>query len=147
MAIYTDVIVADPSEAEAILAAGGQHSKRWDCLQAKSVDPVKLGTLSAILKNESPDEIGLALFMQDALLVQTSDDGPWIYRIPNELVTALTLLDADAIEQIAEHWAQTEELIADRWTTPDAEEYLADFTGRAKSARAKNKGLLLWVSV
>jgi len=146
--ILSNIIVADRNEASAINAAGGSHLKRWPCLESKGIDQVKLGTLSQILNNRPIDDVNtVAAFMVDAMLDKRSDEGPWVFLVPEQLQSALASLDEEAQDSVAEKWAATEEFILDRWQPADVEEYLKDLVAHARKSRAAGKSLLLWMSL
>lgn len=148
MGVLADIIVANRDEAAAINAAGGDHLRQWDCLESKGIDTIKLGTLSQILANRSPDDVDTVVkFMTGDLLDQSSDDGPWIYLVPDSLRDALAALDEDTEESVASKWARTEEFQLDRWLDEDVNEYLHDLVLRARKARETGKSLLLWMSL
>jgi hypothetical protein len=148
MGILSDIILADRSEAPAINAAGGQHLKRWECLESKGIDTIKLGNLFQILMSRSLDDVdAVANFMMDSVLDERSKNGPWIYLVPDELTAAVAALNDDAIESVAAKWADTEEFQLARWQPADVEEYLSDLVPFAQKATAMKKPLLLWMSL
>jgi hypothetical protein len=148
MGVLSDIIIADRNEAAAINAADGAHLKRWACLQSKGIDTIKLGTLYQIVHDRSLDDMGFfAKFMQDAVLDQRSDEGPWVFLIPEELTSAVAALDEAKAEAVTEKWAATEEFVLDRWQSADVEEYLQDLVAHARKAREAGKSLLLWMSL
>jgi hypothetical protein len=148
MGVLSDIIIADRNEASAINAAGGAHLKSWPCLESKGIDTIKLGTLSQILNNRSVEDIDtVATFMMDQLLDQKSEEGPWIYLVPEQLQSALSSLDEDARELVAEKWSATEEFALDRWQSADVEDYLTDLVAHARKANERGKSLLLWMAL
>lgn len=148
MSVLSDIIIADRSEAAAINAAGGAHMKQWPCLESKGIDQTKLFTLFQILHGRSVDDMdAYRSFMNDAVLDQRSNEGPWVYVIPAELHSAIASLGDDAQETVAEKWAATEEFVLDRWQSADVEDYLRDLVAHARKARDAGKPLLLWMSL
>lgn len=148
MGVLSDIIIADTNEASPINAARGTHAKSWSCLESKGIDTIKLGTLSQILNNRSVDDVNtVATFMIDQVLDKKSDEGPWVYLVPEQLHSALLSLDEDAQESVAEKWAATEEFTLDGWQAADVEEYLGDLIAHARKARDAGKTLLLWMSL
>lgn len=148
MGVLSDIIIADRNEASAINAAGGTHLKQWPCLESKGIDTVKLGTLYQIVHDRSLDDMNFfAKFMQDAVLDQPSDDGPWVFLIPPELMSAVAEFDEARTEAVATKWAATDEFKLDRWQFEDVEEYLQSLVSHARKARDAGKSLLLWTSL
>jgi len=148
MGVLSDIIVADRGEAAAINAAGGAHLGQWACLESKGIDTVKLGTLWQILNHRSADDVNaVATFMADGVLDQRSEEGPWVYLVPEQLRSALASLDPPAQESAAAQWAATEEFALDGWLAADVEEYLGDLVEHARQASRAGKSLLLWMSL
>jgi hypothetical protein len=148
MGILSDIIIAEPAEAAAINAAGGAHLQHWPCLASKGIDCIKLWTLSQILAGRPLDDIdAVARFMINSVLDRTSDDGPWVFLIPEQLQRAIAATSEDGEEDIAAKWAATEEFILDRWQPADVEEYLHDLIAHTRKACAAGKSLLLWMSL
>lgn len=148
MGVLSDIIIADKIDAAAINAAGGAHLKRWPCLESKGIDTIKLGTLYQILHNRSLDDMDFfGKFMQDAVLDQRSNDGPWVFLVPEDLKSALAALDDAGAESVTEKWAATEEFESDGWQFDDVEEYFQSLVVHARKARDAGKSLLLWMSL
>jgi hypothetical protein len=152
MAILTDILIAAPSEAEAI-AAESRHSQRWPCVQFNDVNNLVLADLLAAL---GADDDAEALRRGGRLIYGKGTDGPWIYHLPDTLPTLLAALEDEKLGKVAELWAQGEELSFDRSFLArlkvDVQHYL-DGVGAdlkqlrdlARQATAANKPLLLWV--
>lgn len=144
----SDLIIADPDEAPSVNAERGAHLKRWDCLPAKGIDTIKLGSLAQILTNRPPNDVkAVASYMTDALLHQASEDGPWVYLVPEPLQIALSALDEDSEEALAEKWAATEEFRLDGWNSMDVADFLHGLVALARRACESQKSLLLWMSL
>ncbi len=148
MGVLSDIIIADRKDAASFNAAGGAHLEQWDGLESKGIDTIKLGALSQILHNRPLDDINaVATFMMNAVVDQASDDGPWVYLVPEELQLALAALDERRQQAAAEKWATTEEFALDGWLQEDVEEYFEDLVACARKARDLGKSLLLWMAL
>ncbi|MCO6436744.1 MAG: hypothetical protein J5J06_06630 [Phycisphaerae bacterium] len=148
MAVLSDIIIARPDEAGSINAAEGKHLQRWPSLESKGIDTVKLGTLSKILMDRPVNDVdAVASFMLDAILDEASEDGPWVFQVPDELVAAVAALDSPTIDRVAQAWAATEEFQLSRWSERDVREYMRDLVTISARARAEGKTLLLWMSL
>jgi hypothetical protein len=148
MGVLSDIIIAEPDEAAAINAARGTHLNRWPCLESKGIDTIKLGTLSQIMAGRPVEDIdAISTFMTDDMLDQGSDEGPWIFLVPEQLKLSLAAINKDAEEEIARKWACTEEFALGGWDVTDVEEYLHDLIAHAGRAREAGKSLLLWMSL
>lgn len=143
MGILVDVVIAEEAEAGAL----AQHEaplQRWRGTEVKGLDPVKVGTLLGIVCEEPVDD---DLADEFAPLAEGSEDGPWVFAIPERLVDALAELPAAAVTGVARVWAGTDELRADRWSKGSAEQVVAKLSALAADARREGKQLLAWMSV
>lgn len=140
----SDLIIADRSEAVAINQADGGPLQKWECLESKGIDPVKLGKLWAIL---SRSEFDPGFMGDDCLLHQDSDDGPWLMLVPSQLIAALAALDSERIESVAGEWAKTEEFQLPGWSEDVVIDYFRDLVVFVQKAQAQGKDLLLWMSL
>ena len=148
MGVLSDIIIANADEAEAINAAVGAHGKQWDSLPSTGIDAIKLWNLKQILAGQSLDDVqAAASYMTKDVLAQQSEDGPWIFKIPDELKAAVAALQPDAEKKVAAAWAITEEFVLDRWKPAVVEQYLHDLVLHARKAQAASKSLLLWMAL
>jgi len=67
-------------------------------------------------------------------------DGPWVFELPDELVSALSRLQGKALDEIARRWADT----ACVWVTVLGP-LLSRLATLAARARSEKKGVYLWV--
>ncbi len=107
-------------------------------VDAKSCDPVKLGTLGKLL--------GVKGSASGAPLDPTAAEH-WVIPISGPLVTALAKLDAKKRPAIAKSWAATEEWKADGGTAKSLDTMLAGLAKLAATAVAKKRPLYLWLSL
>jgi hypothetical protein len=146
MGVLSDMVIADKSEAEAI-GASSNPTAEWDGAAWKTIDPVKLGKLWSILKSEPIELDGvMANVHRIQLLHEVSDDGPWVYLLPDELRDALADLsgdEPDVMQKTANIWGGTEELR--QWDQSDVEGVLQEMADLADTAQLKDKSLRLWV--
>lgn len=148
MGVLSDIIIARADDASSINAAGGGHEQQWVTLASKGIDTIKLGTLSQILAGRPVDDVNtVASFMLDAVVDEASEDGPWVYRVPDDLTAKVAALDDATADRVAREWAATEEFKLSRWPEDDVREYLHNLVAHAKRACADDKSLLLWMSL
>jgi hypothetical protein len=146
MSILTDFVVADISEAQRI---GDSLSPSWqfEGLGEKGIDHVKLATLYALLTDQPYDTDFMS---EDSLLYVASDDGPWVHRVPDDMVRRLANLAESEYSRIAEKWSQTEEFTHKHsGFTPDlarerTEAFLRRIAPLARYSLAENKILMMW---
>jgi len=147
VAILSDILVADRSDAPAIISLGGMHGLPWPRLALKGLDTIKLGTLFQILHHRPVDDDSVAKFMRDALLDQRSAEGPWVFLVPEELTSSLAEVAEARAEGVVEQWAATDEFQLDGWPEADVEQCLQELIAHARQARDSGKSLLLWMSL
>src|SRR5215475_6627169 len=141
MGLLTDVLVASPSEAEAI-CKGLRHSENWPCWQVKGFDNLVFSDLVRALGAEADAE-SLA---GDDRLIYGGEGGPWVFHLPEVIPESLSTLEDDELPGLAERWLQEEK-------SPGYEEGLVESVALAlkdlrelsKQALAANKSLLLWI--
>ena len=80
-------------------------------------------------------------------LLAPGDPGEWIYRIPDELVSALSDLNESEVEEVARKWGELEEFQVSNWPPEDAYEVLIVLSGLSRTASESDRGLYLWVSL
>jgi hypothetical protein len=136
MAVYTDLLVADASDAEAILAAEAHHTQ-WPCWQTKGLDPGNLAILLSVLSSEPYQDT----FVDEFTVVaeEETESGPWVYQIPNRLVEHLAATQDEQVEQAARRWAEEMGVplyMIERANAPVGTGLMAKLFGRARTAAA-----------
>ena len=141
MGLLTDVLVASPSEAEAICAELG-HSKKWPCWQSKGVDNL---VFSDLLRTLGADADAKALRGEGRLIYVKDKGGPWVFHLPDVLPVFLAKLEDDEIPELAERWLQGEEAGDGGAPVEDIALALKELRALSKQAVVANKTLLLWM--
>ncbi len=130
-----DLVVADESEAQGVGAAGAPI-KTFLGIEAKDIGPVKLAKLALILDGVPLDTPTVINAVQSfALLHESSEDGPWVLRVPNRLVAALGSLDVASRVAVAGAWASVEEFARDGWDTSAVSHFLDSLCGLAEETQ------------
>jgi hypothetical protein len=144
MGLLTDVLVAAPSEAEAICKVS-RHWEKWPCLQWKGADNQVFAELVTALGAEADAQ---ALEQGDRLIYMENEEGPWVFHLPDVIPRTLSTLEDGDMPGLAGRWLQGEEtrdylgmhvgvLVA----------ALKDLRDLSRQAVAADKSLLLWVSL
>ncbi|MBO0755741.1 MAG: hypothetical protein J2P54_07760 [Bradyrhizobiaceae bacterium] len=157
MGILTDVLVASPSEAEAI-CRDLCHFENWPCWQVKGFDNLIFADLLRALGAEAEAE---SLARGETLIYElNTQGGPWIFHLPDVIPKALSTLEGDDIPDLAKRWLQGENAgydLFERWlpgkksagfedaVVENVVLALKDLRNLSKQAVAANKSLLLWV--
>lgn len=162
MAVLTDTFIASDADVATIHLSTGEPAKRFPTVQAKGIDSVKLATLAALLAgHESADEQPdvhdfVAGLERDFPLVRDlgaeeageSSEGPWIFRLPDAMVTQLGQLSRAEIARYGRTWAATEEWQHAGVASPGSVvSYLRKLSALARRARGDGKQMYLWVAL
>lgn len=144
MGVLTDFVVADREDAQRVCDAACP-SEEFSGLDAKGIDPVKLGTLYAVLSNTEFD----LSFVSGDPLATGGDHGPWVMEVPPDLIQRLAKLDTQGLTAAAAKWAKTEEFSPkyDNWAAEAVHAVLAELAQLCAKAVATNKTVLMWMSL
>jgi hypothetical protein len=123
--IFAGLFVAAPEAVEA-WDLSGVTSSDWPALEFKRLDPVRLGSLEAILTGRAYADI--AGEERPGLVRNGGADGPWITIVRPALVNALAVLTPDGASTAAGAWADTDEFKV-RPSDPPRPQDVADLTG------------------
>jgi hypothetical protein len=85
MGVLTDLILAQPGDAPEISEAN-PSSPRWPRIDVKGIDQINLSTLWALLRGGAFDASDVGKFI---CVHEESDEGPWVYVVPDDLVVRL----------------------------------------------------------
>jgi hypothetical protein len=148
LGVLSELVIALKSEAHAV-AECDSPSRDWHGVVWKGLDPITLASLWSILEGEELDvDNVVSRSSRIQLAVEDSNDGPWVFAIPEAMRDSLAELAAeceDKIEGVARAWAATDEL--KDWDYSDVAELLQDVIDLADGARLERKDLLLWISL
>ena len=140
MGVLSDLIVADRSEAQAIIDAHGTHDRTWPVLESKGINEVKLESLWSALPGGSRDPA----FMDATSCVYRAKGGPWVMVVPPPMVLALSNVADNELDRLAAAWADTDEGREEGWSADGARDFLVELVAIARRAREAQKDLLLW---
>jgi hypothetical protein len=142
MGVLSDLVVVPADEAERV-AQAEVPSQTFGGIDIKGVDSVKFGTLHSILTGQSFEEL-LPLYEP---VVTVSDDGPWVFQIPPDLVTRLAALDDAGMAGVARQWAATEEFVLVGWAEGEVASVVSAISSLSKRAIESGQALFLWMSL
>jgi len=140
MGILSDLVVAPAGDAERV-AQAENPSRAFGGIDIKGIDSVKFGSLHSIITGQTFEELLPAY----GPVVSASDEGPWVFRIPAELVSRIAELGYDQRHEIATQWAGTEAFALDRWTEEDVALTLGSIAVLARKAVDSGQELFLWM--
>ena len=104
MGVISDLVVAHSSDAERIGRARAPAAE-FGGIDIKGIDSVKFGMLHSILTGRSFKQ----LLPEYNPVFAVSDEGPWVFRLPADLVTRLASLAGEDKQRVVSQWAATRE--------------------------------------
>jgi hypothetical protein len=142
MGVLTDLVIAD--EGDAMSIANSQYPLgQFSGIDIKGVDSVKLTKLHSFLSGTTFKE----LLIQYDPVAEASEDGPWVFILPTDLVDRLASLDEAGIASIATKWGNTEEFRLDKWSQSAVSDVLNRIANLARQASAQHKCIFAWMSL
>jgi len=146
MGVLNHLLVADASEADALLASD-EPSKTWDGFFCRGLDRIKLATLWALVEAGSADN-RLEQRLDAIRTISAGDRWLWVDIVPPKMLGSLTSIAAmeeDEQELLAKRWCQTEEL--EGWDASEVFDLVRSIGDTAESAHLENKTLVIWTSL
>lgn len=149
--IFAGLFVASSEAVEQWNIEQGLTPPDWPAIEFKRLETVKLGTLESILTGVPYDDID-----QDDLhnlVRQGGPEGPWISRLRQPLVDALSSLEDIRIPVVAAEWADTDEFKvrpSDKASPADIEDLsarLAEMRGLAQVGRQRGEPAFLMMGL
>ena len=147
MGIITDFLLAQPSDATAVLEEAAP-AQRWRGFETKSIDPIKLSTLAAILEHgphdvqsDESDDLGIEE------LAVGGEEGPWVFLVSEELVSKLAGIPDSELAPLAMHWHQADEFQLDGWSEHEVLDVLGNLHKLAAEAQSSGMSVLLFMSL
>lgn len=142
MAVLTDILIAPPNDASAIVAQW-PGSKNWPAFETTGLDALVLAELA-----EALDRPSLATAIRNlAPSAGDNADGPWVFVLPTEFRDRIAGIPAGRIGALAQAWSDKEETRAGGLTSQAAEQLVLGLQALAARARDGQKPLLLWISL
>ena len=142
MGMRIKVVVADSEDADAILDAAAPTGE-WKGFETSGLDQAKFAMLHALLVGMLFDEA----LAECGPLVAAGEDGPWLMKLPDETVDQLALLDEDALDQVGEELAATEEFETDGWSVGEVRSLVTQLADLAGVARAQGQAMFAWMAL
>lgn len=140
MEILVNIVAAEEDELEA-LGESLQPLEEWSGIQRKSLDTAKIVMLHCLLTGE---EFDLALTSYEPVYV-AAEGGTLVLRLADEAMERLAQLEEEALEQVADELAATEEFEVGQWEQEEVESLLIDLADLAQLAEAQGQSLFVWM--
>jgi len=138
---FVNIVIGDADDAEAI-GESFRPIEDWSGIELKGMDPAKLATLHSLVTGETFDE-AIAKYY---IVYAASDEGPWVIRVPDALTEKLAVLEEEALEEIGEELAGTEEFEMAGWPVEELQAVLAELSLLASSSLAQGYAMFVWMS-
>jgi hypothetical protein len=138
-------VIADATEATR-LAELGEYAGQESELVQNAIHDSELEALEAVLLGPSAEP-----WCNRTLVHAASDDGPWVFRLPDPLTARLAYLTPAEVPAVGAEWAaaMSDPRWFPGWSPAELEEscrlFVADLSGVAGRAVAAGRPLLLWV--
>ncbi|MEO8410070.1 MAG: hypothetical protein ABI478_05825 [Propionivibrio sp.] len=139
MEFMTYVLAAEEDEYTA-LGDSVNPLEEWSGIEAPGLDTVKLATLHCLL---TEDSLQTALDAYEPIYESANDT--IVLRVADQLLEKLAELDEEALEELAEELAASEEYEREHWDVDDVLDYLMELCELAQLA--ESQGQLLFVSL
>jgi hypothetical protein len=149
--IFAGLFVASSEAVEQWNIEQGLTPPDWPAIEFKRLETVKLGTLESILTGVPYDDIDQNDLHN--LVREGGSEGPWISRLRQPLVDALSTLEDSQIPAAAAAWADTDEfkvLPSDKASPAvidDLSGGLAEMRGLAQVGRERGDPIFLMMGL
>jgi hypothetical protein len=144
MGLLTDFFIADPADIETLDISRSPIGE-FAAIEGKRTDPVKIVRLQCCIDGSTFEERMPQL--NEMLVREAAEDGPWIYRVPPALCEALASARAADLDRYGRAWAATEEWTLDGGTPAEIVPYLGQIAQLASRAKAEQMSLFIWTSL
>lgn len=134
-------LVLGPEDAAQQISCESNPTSTFEGESVKPVDSVKLQTLQELLLPNG--DLGWTREPE----AMADDEGPWVFRLPADFVSALNQLSGPERTRVLDAWAATEEFALDRAKPSDVAECLSIIQRLAKRAEETKQSLFLWMSL
>lgn len=143
MAVLTDILIALPDDAPAIVAQW-PGSKNWPAFETTGLSSLVLAELAQAL-----GQARLGKAIQDLAPSSAGDktDGPWVFVLPLEFRDRIAEIPESDIGKLAQAWSDGEEAGGSGLTPQAAEDLLRGLHALSARARDSQRPLLLWISL
>ena len=140
MASAADLILAAPNEASSIVASDYPLGV-YKGVNVDGLDPLKLAALHALFVQRPFSD----LLREYQPIAQASPAGPWLVRLPQELLILLGKIAPPDQPSAAASWSETDQAQEEAWSPEEADRFLSRIIPFAQTAAFEGKDLYLWI--
>ena len=140
MGLLVNIVTADEDEIDAVGAA--QHPvDEWSGIEVRDIDTLKLATLHCLLTGDDFEE---ALGHYEPVYAG-DEEGALVLRIPDEVAAKLAMFEEEALEQVGEELAATEEFELGGWPLEEVQGLVVQLGELAQLADSQGQVMLVWM--
>jgi hypothetical protein len=126
------------------VAMSDAPAEKFQGIDAKGIDSVKLSELKSVLLGDADEKASVKDF---PLVAGDEAEGPWVMRVPDELIEAIASIPESRITDTARAWIVTGAFSMDRWLTSDVEEVLRNMQSLFSKPRSPTCVALMWMAL
>ena len=139
MGTLVNIVIADEDEAE-LIGESNQPVDEWVGMEARDIDKSKFITLHCLLTGDGIED---AVYGYEPLYF--IEDGPQVMRIPDEFTARLASFGDEALEDVVQELAATEDFELSDLPIEDIQSFMEEFAELARKADAEEKSLFIWL--
>jgi hypothetical protein len=139
MGTLVNIVIADEDEAE-FIGESSQPVDEWVGMEVRDLDKSKFITLHCLLTGDGIED---AVYGYEPLYFV--EDGPQVLRIPDEMTARLARYDDEALEEVVQELAATEDFELSDLAVEDIQAFMEEFAELARKADAEEKSLFIWL--
>jgi len=138
MGSLADLVVATSSDAEAIVASEYPLGS-FKGVNVDGLDPLQIAALHSVLADKELAE----LLGNYEPIAAGSDSGPWLVKIPEDLIATLANVSPDNQASIGNQWVASDALQGAGWSDQEVSGYLAQLVHFSQVVSFDNTELFL----
>jgi hypothetical protein len=140
MGSLADLIIAVSEDVPAIIASEYPLGT-FKGINVDGLDPLKLAALHSLLTADDFDH----LLEHYKPIAESSASGPWLIKLPDELIAYLADLAPQDHETTAAKWASTDQAQKEEWSEEDAVQFLGRLVHFSQTSAFEGKNVYLWI--
>lgn len=140
MGLLVNIVAADEDEIEAV-GVSQRPVDEWSGFEVREIDTGKLATLHCLL---SEDDYEAAVSAYEPVFA-AGDEGVYVLRIPDDITLKLAEMEEDALDQVGEELAATEEFELQHWDVEEVQMFITQLADLARIADSQGQSLLVWM--
>ena len=140
MGSLADLIIGTSEDVQAIVGSEYPLGK-FTGINIDGLNPLHVAELHSILADMDFSQ----LMDHYRPIAEGSKTGPWLVRLPGDLLVAIAKIAPQDIASIAAQWGSTDRLQGETWSDQDVENYLGQLLHFSQTATFEDKELFLCV--